>query len=188
MNVIECPLSGLKVIEPKIFYDNRGYFFESWSQRDFDREVSPVVFVQDNESKSCAGVVRGLHFQTPPYAQSKLVRCVSGKVLDIALDIRKGSPTYGKHFSVVLDAEKHNQFFIPQGFAHGFVGLTPDIVFQYKCDNYYAPDHYDGINILDKALGLDLPDLGLELILSDKDKQHPNLCDYDSPFIYGVNC
>ena len=188
MKVTELDIKGLKVIEPRIFNDARGYFFESFSQKAFNEAVAEVNFVQDNQSKSIEGVARGLHFQCPPFAQSKLVRCVHGEVLDIALDIRKGSETYGQFCTVLLSADKHNQFFIPHGFAHGFVVLSPEAVFQYKCDNYYAPQSEGGVNILDEQIGLNLEAFGKELILSDKDKLHPLLADFDSPFILGVNC
>ena len=139
INVIKTEIEGVVIIEPKVFGDERGYFFESWSQKDFDEQVRPIKFVQDNESKSCYGVLRGLHFQKGKYSQSKLVRVVKGRVLDVAVDIRKGSPTFGKHVAVELTAENHRQFFIPRGFAHGFVVLSDEAVFQYKCDNLYAP-------------------------------------------------
>ena len=134
MNVIETGIEGLLILEPRIFKDARGYFFESFSQREFEEKVGPVRFVQDNESMSTYGVMRGLHFQRPPYTQSKLVRCVSGRVLDVAVDIRLGSPTYGQHVAVELSAENHRQVFISKGFAHGFAVLSETAVFQYKCD------------------------------------------------------
>lgn len=175
MNVIKTEIEGLYVIEPKVFGDSRGYFFESFSERDFKREVADVDFVQDNESKSSYGVVRGLHFQKPPYAQAKLVRVVKGKVLDVAVDLRKGSPTFGKHVAMELSEENHRQMFIPRGFAHGFSVLSDEVVFQYKCDNYYAP-HSEG------AVAWDDPDLGIDwkipaekAILSEKDRKHPGL-------------
>ena len=143
MNIIETGIEGLWIIEPRIFGDSRGYFFESFSQKEFDEKIGPVNFVQDNESKSCYGVVRGLHFQKPPHAQAKLVRVVKGKVLDVAVDLREGSPTYGKHCAVELSEENHRQMFIPKGFAHGFSVLSEEAVFQYKCDEYYAP-HSEG--------------------------------------------
>ena len=142
MNIIKTPIEGVLIIEPRVFEDARGYFFESFSQREFDEKVAPILghtilFVQDNESKSSYGVMRGLHFQKPPYAQSKLVRCVKGSVLDVAVDIRKGSPTYGQHVAVELTEENHRQFFIPKGFAHGFIVLSDIALFQYKCDEFY---------------------------------------------------
>lgn len=146
--------------------------------------VKPVDFVQDNESCSSYGVMRGLHFQRPPYAQSKLVRCVKGKVLDVAVDIRKGSPTYGKHVAVELSEENHRQFFIPRGFAHGFAVLSDIAVFQYKCDNYYHPEADGGISIQDESLGIDWNIDPAKAILSEKDLKHPVLADFDSPFDY----
>ena len=145
MNVIKTTIEGVVVIEPKVFKDSRGYFVESFSQREFDEKVAipqygkPILFVQDNESMSSYGVMRGLHFQLPPFTQSKLVRCVRGKVLDVAVDIRKGSPTYGHHVAVELTEDNHRQLFVPRGFAHGFAVLSETAVFQYKCDNFYAP-------------------------------------------------
>ena len=139
MEVIKTAIEGVFIIEPRLFKDDRGYFFESFSQREFNEKVRKVNFVQDNESKSSYGVLRGLHFQKPPYAQSKLVRVIKGAVLDVAVDIRKGSPTFGKYVSVELTEDNHPQFFIPRGFAHGFSVLTDEVIFQYKCDNFYAP-------------------------------------------------
>lgn len=155
MEIIETELEGVLIIEPRLFRDERGYFFESYSQREFDEKVRPVHFVQDNESMSSYGVMRGLHFQRPPFTQSKLVRCVRGAVLDVAVDIRKGSPTYGRHVAVELTEDNHRQFFIPRGFAHGFSVLSPTAVFQYKCDNFYAPQADGGIQISDDSLGID---------------------------------
>ncbi|HBI58575.1 MAG TPA: dTDP-4-dehydrorhamnose 3,5-epimerase, partial [Porphyromonadaceae bacterium] len=137
MEIIKTDIPGVVILEPRIFRDSRGYFFESFSQRDFFDKVAPVEFVQDNESMSTRGVMRGLHFQRPPHAQAKLVRCVRGRVLDVAVDIRVGSPTYGRHVAVELTEDNHRQFFIPRGFAHGFAVLSDEAVFQYKCDNYY---------------------------------------------------
>lgn len=182
MNVINTDIEGAVIIEPRIFRDARGYFFESYSKKEFDEKVAPVDFVQDNESMSTRGVIRGLHFQRPPYAQAKLVRCVKGRVLDVVVDIRKGSPTYGKHVAVELSEENHRQFFIPRGFAHGFAVLSDIAVFQYKCDNYYHPEADGGISILDPSLGIDWGIAFEEAILSDKDKKHPLLGDFDSPF------
>ncbi|MBD5285657.1 MAG: dTDP-4-dehydrorhamnose 3,5-epimerase [Bacteroides sp.] len=182
MNVINTDIEGAVIIEPRIFRDARGYFFESYSKKEFDEKVAPVDFVQDNESMSTRGVIRGLHFQRPPYAQAKLVRCVKGRVLDVVVDIRKGSPTYGKHVAVELSEENHRQFFIPRGFAHGFAVLSDIAVFQYKCDNYYHPEADGGISILDPSLGIDWGIAFEEAILSDKDKKHPLLSDFDSPF------
>ncbi len=170
------------ILEPRVFTDPRGYFFESYSKREFDRLVAPVEFVQDNESCSSYGVMRGLHFQRPPHAQAKLVRCVHGRVLDVAIDIRKGSPTYGRHVAVELSEENHRQFFIPRGFAHGFAVLSDTAVFQYKCDNYYCPEADGGISILDQSLGIDWMIQPERAILSDKDTRHPLFRDFDSPF------
>ncbi|MBD5332352.1 MAG: dTDP-4-dehydrorhamnose 3,5-epimerase [Bacteroides sp.] len=182
MNVISTDIEGVFIIEPRIFRDARGYFFESYSKRDFDEKVGSVDFVQDNESCSSRGVMRGLHFQCPPYAQAKLVRCVKGSVLDVAVDLRTGSPTYGKHVAVELSEHNHRQFFIPRGFAHGFAVLSDIAVFQYKCDNYYHPEADGGISITDPSLGIDwCIDLS-EAILSDKDLRHPLLKDFTSPF------
>lgn len=187
MEVIQTAIEGVVIIEPRLFNDARGYFFESFSQRDFDRLVRTVHFVQDNESKSSYGVLRGLHFQKPPYAQSKLVRVIKGAVLDVAVDIRKGSPTFGQHVAVELTEENHRQFFIPRGFAHGFSVLTPEVIFQYKCDNFYAPQS-------EGALAWDDPDLDInwripsdKIILSEKDKHHPRLKDAEWLFDYSEN-
>ena len=184
MEVIKTGIEGVVVIEPRIFKDERGYFFESFSQREFNEKVMPVNFVQDNESMSSYGVMRGLHFQQMPYTQSKLVRCVKGAVLDVAVDIRKGSPTYGQHVAVELTEENHLQFFIPRGFAHGFAVLSETAVFQYKCDNFYADG---GIQLRDESLGIDWKIPVAEAILSEKDLKHPLLKDYDSPFDYTIN-
>ena len=211
MNVIKTAIDGVVIIEPRIFEDERGYFFESFSQREFDEKVVPILgnkvtFVQDNESKSSYGVMRGLHFQRPPFTQSKLVRCVKGAVLDVAVDIRKGSPTYGQHVECLLCAHDEEgeriakemkdtlpsyfshltsviglQFFIPKGFAHGFAVLSETAVFQYKCDEFYHPEADGGISILDDSLGIDWR-IKDKAILSDKDTKHPLLKDFDSPF------
>lgn len=179
MEVIKTDIEGVVIIEPRIFRDDRGYFFESFSQREFQEKVCNTVFVQDNESKSSYGVLRGLHFQKPPYAQSKLVRVIKGAVLDVAVDIRKGSPTFGQHVAVELTEDNHRQFFIPRGFAHGFSVLTDEVIFQYKCDNFYAPQS-------EGALAWDDPDLGIDwrlpaekVILSEKDRHHIRLKDAD---------
>lgn len=179
MEVIKTNIEGVVIIEPRIFRDERGYFFESFSQREFQEKVCNTVFVQDNESKSSYGVLRGLHFQKPPYAQSKLVRVIKGAVLDVAVDIRKGSPTFGQHVAVELTENNHRQFFIPRGFAHGFSVLTDEVIFQYKCDNFYAPQS-------EGALAWDDPDLGIDwrlpaekVILSEKDRHHSRLKDAD---------
>ena len=172
MNIIKTDIEGVVIIEPKVFGDSRGYFFESYSQRDFNSLVGEVNFVQDNESKSCYGVIRGLHFQTPPFEQSKLVRVVKGKVLDVAVDIREGSPTFGKHVAVELSEENHRQLFIPKGFAHGFSVLSEEAVFQYKCDNFYAPEYEGAIAWDDPALGIDWRIPVDKVIISEKDKKN----------------
>lgn len=187
MNIIETALEGVYIIEPRVFKDDRGYFFESFSQKNFGKQVYNTEFVQDNESKSTYGVLRGLHFQKPPFAQSKLVRVVKGKVLDVAVDIRKGSPTFGQHVSVELSEENKRQFFLPRGFAHGFAVLSEEAVFQYKCDNFYASQS-------EGALAWDDPDLGIDwkipadkVILSEKDKHHNKLKDAELVFDYNMN-
>ena len=179
MNVLKTAIEGVFILEPRLFKDARGYFFESFNQREFDEKVGRTVFVQDNESKSSYGVVRGLHIQKPPYTQSKLVRVVKGAVLDVAVDVRKGSPTFGQHVSVELTEDNHRQFFIPKGFLHGFSVLSEEVVFQYKCDDFYAP-------VSEGAVAWDDPDLGIDwripadkVILSEKDKHHPRLKDVD---------
>ncbi len=187
MEVIKTAIEGLVIIEPKVFQDARGYFFESFSQREFVEKVRKVNFVQDNESMSSYGVMRGLHFQTPPYTQSKLVRCVEGKVLDVAVDIRKGSPTYGQHVAVELSEDNHRQFFVPRGFAHGFAVLSETAIFQYKCDNFYAPEADGGISIKDESLGIDWQIPTENAVLSEKDIKHLCLKDFDSPFDYNEN-
>ena len=182
MEVLTTEIEGVYIIKPRVFGDARGYFFESYSKREFEEKVGKVDFVQDNESMSKKGVMRGLHFQRPPFSQSKLVRCVKGSVLDVAVDIRKGSPTYGKHVAVELTEDNHLQFFIPKGFAHGFVVLSDVAVFQYKCDNFYHPETDGGISILDDSLGIDWKISTQNAILSEKDTKHPLLKDFDSPF------
>ncbi len=182
MEVIKTKLDGVVIIEPKVFKDERGYFFESFSQKEFEEKVRPINFVQDNESMSSYGVMRGLHFQKPPYTQSKLVRCVKGKVLDVAVDIRKGSSTYGQHVAVELTEDNHRLFFVPRGFAHGFAVLSETAVFQYKCDNFYAPRADGGISIQDKSLDIDWGIPTDKVILSARDLNHPLLKDYESPF------
>lgn len=177
MNVIETDIDGLVIIEPRVFGDSRGYFFESFSERDFKREVADVDFVQDNESKSSYGVVRGLHFQKPPYAQAKLVRVVKGKVLDVAVDLRKESPTFGRYVAMELSEENHRQMFIPRGFAHGFSVLSEEVIFQYKCDNYYAPQSEGAVAWDDPDLDIDWKIPAGKVLLSEKDKKHPRLKD-----------
>lgn len=184
INVIKTDIEGVVIIEPKVFGDERGYFMETWSQRDFDAQVRPVKFVQDNESKSKYGVLRGLHFQKGEHAQSKLVRVISGRVLDVAVDIRKGSPTFGKHVKVELTGENHRQIFIPRGFAHGFVVLSPEALFQYKCDNLYAPQAEGAIAWNDPALRIDWQIPEKDIILSEKDKHHHLLEEESEIFDY----
>ena len=185
MEVIRTDIPDVVIIDPRVFGDSRGYFFESWSQREFDALVRPVRFVQDNESSSSYGVVRGLHFQKGAFSQSKLVRVVEGTVLDVAVDIRRGSPTFGRHVAVELDANSHRQLFIPRGFAHGFSVLSQHAVFQYKCDNYYAPQTESAIAWNDPALGIDWRVSAEDAILSEKDKHHPLLADCPDLFDYG---
>ena len=191
MEVIKTDIEGVLILEPKVFGDARGYFFESFSQREFDEKVAPILghtihFVQDNESMSSYGVMRGLHFQRPPFTQSKLVRCVKGAVLDVAVDIRKGSPTYGQHVAVELTEDNHRQFFVPKGFAHGFAVLSETAVFQYKCDEFYHPEADAGISILDVSLGIDWRIPTDKALLSDKDTKHAFLKSLDSPFDINV--
>lgn len=185
MEIIKTNIEGVLIIEPRVFGDSRGYFFESFNAREF-KEKTGLDFniVQDNESMSTYGVMRGLHFQRPPFTQSKLVRCVCGKVLDVAVDIRKGSPTYGQHVAVELTEDNHRQFFIPKGFAHGFVVLSQTAVFQYKCDSFYAPQADGGISILDESLGIDWRIPTDKAVLSDKDTKRPLLKDFETPFTY----
>lgn len=187
MEVIETPIPGVLVLEPRIFGDSRGYFFESFSRREFVQKVMETEFVQDNESRSSFGVIRGLHFQKPPFAQSKLVRVVEGAVLDVAVDIRRGSPTFGRHVAVELSGENHRQVFIPRGFAHGFSVLSESVVFQYKCDNFYAPDSEGALAWNDPDLGIDWRIPSEKTILSDKDRLHPRLKDADWLFDYNEN-
>ncbi|MGM9740403.1 MAG: dTDP-4-dehydrorhamnose 3,5-epimerase [Candidatus Cryptobacteroides sp.] len=187
MNIIKTGIEGVVIIEPKLFNDARGYFFESFSQREFDKAVRPVNFVQDNESRSSYGVVRGLHFQKPPFAQSKLVRVISGAVLDIAVDIRRGSPTFGRHVAVELTGDNHRQVFIPRGFAHGFSVLSESVVFQYKCDNYYSPESEGAIAWDDPDLGIDWRIAPSDMLLSVKDRHHGRLRDAGWLFDYNDN-
>ena len=182
MEVIKTAIEGVVIIEPRIFKDARGYFFESFSQKEFNEKVMPINFVQDNESMSSYGVMRGLHYQKMPYTQSKLVWCTHGKVLDIVVDIRKGSPTFGQHVAVELSDDNHRQLFIPRGFAHGFAVLSDVAVFQYKCDNFYAPQAEAGIQLRDEDLGIDWKIPASEAILSEKDKNYPFLRDIVSDF------
>ncbi len=192
MNVIKTNIEGVLILEPKVFNDARGYFFESFSQREFDEKVAPILghtirFVQDNESMSSYGVMRGLHFQRPPFTQSKLVRCVKGAVLDVAVDIRKGSPTFGQHVAVELTEDNHRQFFISKGFAHGFAVLSETAVFQYKCDEFYHPEADGGISIMDQSLGINWEIPTDQALLSEKDTKHQMLVNFDSPFNINTN-
>ena len=187
MEVIKTDIEGVVIIEPRIFKDARGYFFESFSTKEFQEKVCQTTFVQDNESFSSYGVVRGLHFQKPPYTQSKLVRVIKGAVLDVAVDLRKGSPTYGKHVAVELTGENHRQLFIPKGFAHGFSVLSDEVLFQYKCDNFYAPQSEGGIAWNDPALQIYWRIPADKILLSEKDTKHPLLEDYNSDFVYSEN-
>ena len=175
MNIIETPIPGVVIIEPRLFLDARGYFFESFNQREFEEKVCKTTFVQDNESKSSYGVIRGLHFQKPPFAQSKLVRVVKGAVLDVAVDIRKDSPTFGRHVTVELTEDNHRQFFIPRSLAHGFSVLSEEVIFQYKCDNFYAPQSEGAIAWDDPDLGIDWRIPADKVVLSEKDRHHPLL-------------
>ena len=182
MNIIKTEIEGVVIIEPRVFGDSRGYFFESFSQKEFEEKVCKTTFIQDNESKSSYGVLRGLHFQKPPFAQSKLVRVVKGKVLDVVVDIRVGSPTFGKYVSVELTEDNQRQFFIPRGFAHGFVVLSEDTIFQYKCDNYYSPESEGSIAWDDSEINIDWEMPFDKILLSEKDKHHLSLSEIDNPF------
>ena len=185
MEVIKTDIEGLVIIEPRIFRDERGYFYESFSQREFEEKVCRTTFVQDNQSKSSYGVLRGLHFQKPPYAQSKLVRCIKGTVLDVAVDIRKGSPTFGKYVAVELSEDNHRQFFIPRGFAHGFAVLSDEAVFQYKCDNFYNKESEGAVAWDDPELCIDWKVPADKVLLSEKDRQ--NKCIADADFLFDFN-
>ena len=185
MEVIKTDIEGVVIIEPRIFKDERGYFYESFSQREFEEKVCRTVFVQDNQSKSSYGVLRGLHFQKPPYAQSKLVRCIKGTVLDVAVDIRKGSPTFGKYVAVELSEDNHRQFFIPRGFAHGFAVLSDEAVFQYKCDNFYNKESEGAVAWDDPELRIDWKVPADKVLLSEKDRQ--NKCIADADFLFDFN-
>lgn len=187
MGIIQTEILGVVVIEPDLFGDERGYFFESFSERRFCEQVRSVRFVQDNESKSSYGVLRGLHFQKPPHAQSKLVRVIEGRVLDVAVDIRRGSPTFGQHVAVELTGENHRQFFVPRGFAHGFSVLSDEAVFQYKCDNYYAPQSEGAIAWDDPDLAIDWRIPAGKVLLSEKDRHHPRLNEAEWLFDYSEN-
>ena len=187
MKIIETAIEDVVIIEPRLFKDERGYFFESFSQREFEEKIRKISFVQDNESKSSYGVLRGLHFQKPPYAQSKLVRVIKGAVLDVAVDIRKGSPTFGKHVAIELTEENHLQLFIPRGFAHGFSVLSQEVIFQYKCDNFYAPQSEGALAWDDSALNINWRIPTNQIILSEKDKHHEKLKDASWLFDYNTN-
>ena len=187
MEITETDIEGVFVIEPAIHADGRGYFYESYNKAEFDKKVCPVDFVQDNQSKSSYGVLRGLHYQRGSHAQAKLVRVVSGRVLDVAVDIREGSPTYGRYVTAELSGENMRQFFIPRGFAHGFAVLSETAIFQYKCDNFYAPEADGGISIKDESLGIDWQIPMENAILSEKDIKHICLEDFVSPFDYNIN-
>ena len=184
MEVIKTEIEGVVIIEPRIFKDDRGYFYESFSQREFEEKVCKTTFVQDNQSKSSYGVLRGLHFQKPPYCQSKLVRCIKGAVLDVAVDIRKGSPTFGKYVAVELSEDNHRQFFVPRGFAHGFAVLTEEAVFQYKCDNFYNKESEGSVAWNDPELNIDWRIPFDKVLLSEKDKLSKNIADADYLFDY----
>ena len=184
MEVIKTEIEGVVIIEPRIFKDDRGYFYESFSQREFEEKVCRTTFVQDNQSKSSYGVVRGLHFQKPPYSQSKLVRCIKGAVLDVAVDIRRGSPTFGKHVAVELTEDNHRQFFVPRGFAHGFAVLSEEAVFQYKCDNFYNKESEGAVAWNDVELAIDWRIPAEKVLLSEKDKLSKSIAEADFLFDY----
>jgi dTDP-4-dehydrorhamnose 3,5-epimerase len=184
MEVIKTDIEGVVIIEPRIFKDDRGYFYESFSQREFEEKVCRTTFVQDNQSKSSYGVVRGLHFQKPPYSQSKLVRCIKGAVLDVAVDIRKGSPTFGKYVAVELTEDNHRQFFVPRGFAHGFAVLSEEAVFQYKCDNFYNKESEGSVAWNDQELAIDWRIPVEKVLLSEKDKLSKSIAEADFLFDY----
>ncbi|MBE6388040.1 MAG: dTDP-4-dehydrorhamnose 3,5-epimerase [Lentisphaerae bacterium] len=181
MITIPTEIPGLLILEPKVFGDDRGYFFEAWNKNEFAMHGIHHNFVQDNISKSCAGVVRGLHYQLPPYTQSKIVRVISGRVLDVAVDLRKGSPAYGKHVTIELSEENKRAVFIPRGLAHGFAVLSDEAIFSYKCDNIYMPSHERGIAFDDPELGIDWQLGDIEAILSEKDKKNPSFSNAEIP-------
>jgi len=185
IEVVKTEIPGVLIIEPKVFGDDRGYFMESFNAREFAEKTGiDITFVQDNESKSRFGVLRGLHFQLPPFTQSKLVRVVKGKVIDVAVDIRKGSPTYGKYVACEMTEENKRQFFVPKGFAHGFCVLSEEAIFQYKCDEFYHPEAEGAIAWNDPDIAIQWPVEAENVVLSEKDKHHPNLKDFDTPFKY----
>ena len=183
MKLIKTKISDIIIIEPAIFGDDRGYFFESYNQKKFEKIVCKTSFIQDNESKSYRGVLRGLHFQKPPFQQAKLVRCIKGEVLDVAVDIRKNSNTYGKHISVLLSGENKRQLFVPRGFAHGFLVLSESATVAYKVDNTYAPEYDAGIRWNDKELNIQWGMNESEVIISDKDSELPFFSEFESPFV-----
>ena len=188
MEIIKTSIEGVFIIEPKVFGDTRGYFFESFNAKEFAEKTGlTITFVQDNESKSRYGVLRGLHFQLPPYTQSKLVRVVKGKVLDVVVDIRKGSPTYGKYEMCELTEDNHRQFFVPKGMAHGFAVLSEEAIFQYKCDDFYHPESEGAIIWNDPALGIDWRIPEKDVMLSAKDKLHPTLANCPEIFDYNID-
>lgn len=187
MDVIKTDIDGVVIIEPRIFKDERGYFYESFSQREFEEKVCRTTFVQDNQSKSSYGVLRGLHFQKPPHCQSKLVRCIKGAVLDVAVDIRKGSPTFGKYVAVELTEDNHRQFFVPRGFAHGFAVLSQEAVFQYKCDNFYCKESEGAVAWNDPELAIDWRIPAEKVLLSEKDRLNKNIGEADYLFDYNEN-
>lgn len=187
MEVIKTEIDGVVIIEPRIFKDDRGYFYESFSQREFEEKVCRTTFVQDNQSKSSYGVVRGLHFQKPPYTQSKLVRCIKGAVLDVAVDIRKGSPTFGKYVAVELTEDNHRQFFVPRGFAHGFAVLSDEAIFQYKCDSFYNKESEGAVAWNDPELAIDWRIPADKVVLSEKDKLSKNIADAEYLFDFNEN-
>ena len=186
MQVIDTILEGVKIIIPKVFLDDRGYFFESFNDKEFREKVCNTTFVQDNQSKSCRGTLRGLHWQAPPFAQSKLVRVTKGAVIDVAVDVRVGSPTFGKHVSVKLSDENNFQLFIPRGFAHGFIALTDDVIFQYKCDNLYNKESERAVRW--DSINWNLEEYNIEtLLLSDKDKVHKLLSEMNENELFNIN-
>lgn len=187
MKVTPTNIEGVVIIEPKIIEESGICIFENYTQLEFNEKVKNIHFVQENESMSSYGVLRGLHFQAPPFAQSKLIRCIKGRILDVAVDICKGSPTYGKYVAIELSEDNHRQIFIPRGFAHGFAVLSETAICQYKCDNFYAPQSEGGINILDDSLNINWQIPTEKIILSDKDTKHPLLKDIDSPFSVNVD-
>jgi len=182
MEFVKTRIPNVYIIEPSVFGDSRGYFLESFNLEKFSKCIHEIKFVQDNESKSVKGVLRGLHFQNPPYHQAKLVRCIEGRVMDVAVDIRKGSPTYGMHVAVELSGENKKQLFVPRGFAHGFSVLSETAVFAYKVDNTYAPEYDFGIRWNDKDLAINWGLEEQEVTLSEKDKNLTYFSDLNSPF------